>query len=548
MKKTLTVNLNGIVFNIEEDAYEKLNKYLNSVKAYFADYEESAEILNDIEARIAEQFGAKINEAKQVVTLEDVEELIKTMGTIEAIAGEEKISVEGQRSRRKFFRDPDNAIICGVAAGIAAHFNIDPMFVRLAFAISVLFGGTGVIIYIILCFIMPEAKTTASKMEMHGGPVTLSSFKEAAKGKIETAKENIKASQPAKRAATAFAKGLKYFCLALLIIIGVSLVISAVAGLVGLFFGFGTAALNANSPYLDFPMREVFPGISFYLALSAAALVCIVPLIFLLILGLTMMRRKSSINLTGGLILLMVWVVSLTAAGGFAIKFAPQFEERMQAFEKSESSSKVFDIKEFDVIDADGAQDINVVYGSEFKIEAAGLKKDIEQTSLSLDGETLRIRKNSPWQICIFCFTRRNPLTFKITMPALQSFKGRGFYKTDISGFDEKQISLDVDGIGETSFAGHAQDLFLEADGATRTTLIGSSTIAQIKLNGVAWFDAFDFPSKEITISADGASRANISPMEKLDVKADGASRVYYKGAPSITQETKGASRLQSAQ
>ena len=555
MKKTLTINLNNIVFNIEEDAYDKLKKYLDSIREYFDSYQDNQEIFNDIEARAAEQFGGKIDKAKQVVTLEDVEELIKIMGTVEAIAGEEEAFLEHKAGEektktgdKKLYRDPDNAIICGVASGIAAYFNIDPLLTRLAFAISVLFGGTGIVVYIILCFIMPEAKTTANKMEMRGEAVTLSSFKDAAMERVQIAKENIKGSGGARKTAIVFGKMLKYFVLGILIITGVSIVVSAIAALVALFFGFGTAIFNANSPYLNFPIKEVFPGATFYLAMAAAALVAIVPMIFLLILGLAMVRRKSSINLAGGLILLMIWVVALTACGSFAIKFAPQFEEKMQAFEQTEKSSRTFDLKNFSKIDADAAQDIVVTYGSEYKIEASGLNKDIEETSLSLDGDTLRIKKFSPWQLCIFCFTRRNPLTFKITMPHLDSFKARGFYKTVISGFSQKEITLDVDGVGETSFEAYAQNLFLKANGATRTTLLGSSTLMQININGVASLEALDFPSQEIQISANGASRASLWAIKKLDAKTNGAARVYYKGTPALTQETKGASRLEATQ
>ena len=554
MKKTLTINLNNIVFNIEEDAYDKLKTYLDSIREYFDTYEDSQEILNDIEARAAEQFGGKIGKAKEVVTLADVEELIKIMGTVEAIAGQEGLDeqkadeAKTKTGYKRFYRDPDNAIIYGVASGIAAYFKIDPLFIRLAFAISVLFGGTGIIVYIILCFIMPEAKTTANKMEMRGEAMTLSSFKDAAMERVQTAKENIKVAGSARKTAIVFGKVVKYFALSILIITGASIMISAITALVGLFIGFGTAIFNANSPYLDFPIKEVFPGASFYLAMAAAALVAIIPMIFLLILGLAMVRRKSSINLAGGLVLLMIWVVALTACGIFAIKFAPQFEEKMQAFEQTEKSSRTFDLKDFSKIDADSAQDIVVTFGSEYKIEASGLNKDIEQISLSLDGDTLRIRKNSPWQLCIFCFTRRNPLSFKITMPSLDSFKASGFYKTAISGFSQKEITLDVDGIGETSFDAYAQNLFLDANGATKTTLIGSSTLMQVNINGVASLEALDFPSQEIQISADGASRADIWAIKKLDAKTDGVARVYYKGAPALTQEIKGASHLETAE
>jgi len=82
MKKNISINISGIIFHIEEDGYETLRKYLDSIKRYFASFEDSSEILIDIESRIAEIFLAKLNEGKQVITSEDVTSLIATMGSV----------------------------------------------------------------------------------------------------------------------------------------------------------------------------------------------------------------------------------------------------------------------------------------------------------------------------------------------------------------------------------------------------------------------------------------------------------------------------------
>ncbi len=552
MKKTLSINLNGIVFNIEEDAYDKLEEYLDSIKEYFASYESSQEILNDIEARAAEQFGTKISSAKQALTLADVEELIKTMGTVEAIAGEEKSSADreapAKRKYKKFYRDMDNAMLCGVASGIAAHFNFDTILVRLAFAISVLFGGTGIVVYIILCFIMPEAKTTANKMEMRGEPVTLSSLKDAAMDKIETAKENIKKDRYLPKINKVMFKIMKIFALVIFIIIGVSIVVSAVAGLVGLFVGFGIAMFNANSPFIDFPVRELFPGAIFYLFMLAAFFAAAIPLVFLLLLGTTMTRRKATINLISGLILLMIWAISVSVSGALAIRIAPQFEEKLQAIEKTEIISRAFKIQDFNQIDVDGLQNLIIVKGDEFKIEATGRQQELDRTIVNKTGQTLEIKKNYPWQVCLFCFAYRNSLTFKITMPALESYKGVSFSKADISGFSEENLEIRLDGVGETKADIFAKNLSLDMNGVSRLILTGSSTSALIKLDGVANLDASSFPTNVIQISTNGASRANIWATEKLDAKTDGASHVFYKGTPALSQETKGVSKVEPAE
>jgi hypothetical protein len=261
-----------------------------------------------------------------------------------------------------------------------------------------------------------------------------------------------------------------------------------------------------------------------------------------------MTRRKPTINLVSGLMLLMIWVIAVSVSGALAIKIAPQFEEKLQAIEKTETVSRAYDIRDFSQIVVDGPQNLTIVKGDEFKIEATGRQQELDRMALAKSGQILEIKKTYPWQLCLFCFTRRHPLTFKITMPALESFRGDSFYKADISGFSEENLELEVDGIGQTQANIFAKSLTLDMDGVSRLVLTGSSTAAQIKMDGVANLDASNFPIKDIRISTDGVSRASLWALGTLDVKADGASRVYYKGAPTVTQDMDGASRLQMEQ
>ena len=130
MKKTFTINISGTVFHIEDDAYEVLQKYLINLKNHFGTDEEGKEILSDIEARIAEIFSVKTDEDKRVITVDWVNEVIKTMGTPEDFAeeegeAEESIADEAKRKRR-LYRDPDHRVLGGVCGGLGAYFNMDP--------------------------------------------------------------------------------------------------------------------------------------------------------------------------------------------------------------------------------------------------------------------------------------------------------------------------------------------------------------------------------------------------------------------------------------
>lgn len=190
MKKNISINISGIIFHIEEDGYETLRKYLDSINSYFGSFEDSTEILADIESRIAEIFLSRLNDGKQVVTSEDVAALIGTMGNVNDFkAAEEQEFAPGNATRqesnqskskestssgtsvnKKLFRDEKRKILGGVSAGFAHYFNIDPVWPRLLFALLTLgtYGGF-LLVYIILWIVIPfslelEEESAVKKM------------------------------------------------------------------------------------------------------------------------------------------------------------------------------------------------------------------------------------------------------------------------------------------------------------------------------------------------------------------------------------------------
>lgn len=181
MKKNISINISGIIFHIEEDGYETLKKYLDSINRYFSTFEDSSEILADIESRIAEIFLTKLNEEKQVITAEDVSALMATMGSVsdfkaveEQEAGEGSFSgteagqggaaYTGEEAPRgtgtyvgpkELRRDQKRKILGGVCAGLGNYFNIDPLWIRLLFAALLLAYGFIALVYIIMWIVIP---------------------------------------------------------------------------------------------------------------------------------------------------------------------------------------------------------------------------------------------------------------------------------------------------------------------------------------------------------------------------------------------------------
>jgi phage shock protein PspC (stress-responsive transcriptional regulator) len=195
MKITVSINLGGYAFQIDEDAYSELKRYMKNLELHFAGEESSSEILTDIETRMADLFGIRITAYKQVITMKDVQEIISILGTPEDIADQ-----KGPKTHQKFsspgyhriYRDTDHRIFGGVCSGIAAYWSIDPVILRIIFVALILAGGLGVLVYLILWIVIPEARTTAQKIEMKGEPVNIRNIKDSVKKEFDSVRKNMK--------------------------------------------------------------------------------------------------------------------------------------------------------------------------------------------------------------------------------------------------------------------------------------------------------------------------------------------------------------------
>ena len=201
MNKTVNINLAGIFFHIDEDAYLKLQRYLEAIKRSFTDSQGRSEIIADIEARIAELFSERIQNEKQVVGIKLVDEVITIMGQPEDYLVDDEIfedepspkTSHTHRATKKLYRDTDNSYIGGVAAGLSHYFGIDALWMRLIWLLLAIgSGGTFIFIYVIFWALVPEARTTAEKLTMTGDPVNISNIEKKIKDGIDSVSETVK--------------------------------------------------------------------------------------------------------------------------------------------------------------------------------------------------------------------------------------------------------------------------------------------------------------------------------------------------------------------
>ncbi len=340
MKKTFTINISGNVFHIDEDAYEKLQKYLQMLNRHFGTNEEGREILQDIEARIAELFNEKIKEGKEVIIDLWVDEVIARMGKPEDFmdtdAEEEKPAPPEQttqnRTKRRMYRDPDRRVFGGVCGGMGAYFNIDPVFMRIIFfLLFFVIGPFNVLLYFILWIAVPKARTTAQRLEMRGEEATVSNIEKSIKEEVKDVKDSFqrfknsdtyeKGKDGASRLGDLIYNVLKVSLKILVILVGVILILAGFFGLLGFLSTILIGhSILASAPWIsgwgpEFQISGFFnhiinPG-SLTISIIAIVLLVAIPLMAILFVGTKMIFRYKTNNKIIGLASVGVWLIAL---------------------------------------------------------------------------------------------------------------------------------------------------------------------------------------------------------------------------------------------
>ncbi|GAB3756089.1 PspC domain-containing protein [Spirosoma pomorum] len=466
MKKTISINISGVIFHIEEDGYEKLRNYLTTIQQYFSTYEDSQEIITDIENRIAEKLLVKLKAAdKQAVSVEDVNELVAAMGTVadfEAVEEEEILvtgggrhsatgsvppigprpvntgsgstagssqptgsgayaqprrlvrdlrrktlggvaaglahyfnwdvvwvrlifvalvvglpallgaspngeffgglsgftvfayiamwialpgvgTIEEDKTVKKFYRNPEDKVLGGVASGLAAYFGVDIGVVRLLFVLGIVLFGAGFLLYIVLWLISPQANTLTEKMEMQGQPITLSNIEHSIKQNLninETPNNETTLTRILLfpfRAISVIINGLGSALGPLLngtvtlirVIAGIALLIAAFAGMAACLVMLGAAVgVGSGMPFnRGFPVDLFRADITLPMILSTF-LLGFLPALGLGILGVMLITNRAVIHSRTALALAGVWLVSMLIFGGTAMPLIRGFQRK----------------------------------------------------------------------------------------------------------------------------------------------------------------------------------------------------------------------------
>jgi phage shock protein PspC (stress-responsive transcriptional regulator) len=353
MNKTVNINLGGMFFHIDEDAYLKLTRYFDAIKRSLNNSSGQDEIIKDIEMRVSELLTEKQKSEKHVVGLKDVDEVIAVMGQPEdyIIEDQEKSNQsfnEYGRKHKKLYRDKEKGMIGGVATGLGHYFGIDSVWIKIIFLIFVFAGfGTGILAYFVLWVVTPEAVTTSEKLEMTGEPVTISNIERKVREEIDSLSERFKnadydkmgnhVKSGAERISSSFGDFIMTVFKIFAKLLGVFLIMSGITVLILLLIGVFTLGTNI---FIDFPWQNFvdagnftdYPIWAFGLLMFFAVGI---PFFFLTLLGFKLLSPdlKPIGNITK-YTLLAVWIIAVAIAISFGIKQATELSYDGKTVEK----------------------------------------------------------------------------------------------------------------------------------------------------------------------------------------------------------------------
>lgn len=519
MKKTLTINLNGYVFNIDEDAYQVLNQYLEDLGRHFA-ADEKEEILKDIEARVAELFSEKLVN-RNVVELRDVQEVIEQLGQPNEFEDESGTQTHTQtaepqqnftagerRKMRKLYRDTANKRLGGVAAGLAAYMDWDPTLVRILFLLVMILSlGWTVFIYILMWIFIPEANSVAQRLEMQGVEPTAENI-----GSYAATTDTTTASTP-----SPLAKILKVIAIVVLSIIGIGLFASVMGVLI-------------LSIMLIFHLLPIAVSLNEILLLASIGLFLIIPAIAIVMFCVYLVGNRKPRHKWTAWVLLGLWLASIVGMSIFGVNaynhrdrwdnedvqnaLLHYWDDDDEDYDEQYYSNEDRDNGDFHAIDAEEAITVRFVQGDSTSVEVKApqskigkVRTDIRNGVLYIRNENQNMKGN---QHIIVCVTA--PQLDKIKMSEACNFECEG----------------DV----------HFQKLEVQVEEASRVKLAGKVDTLNVRAEEAAHADLEDVTTDVATIRAEEASHVAMGTARELRIQTSEASAVTYKGVPQLLQKS----------
>ena len=557
MKKTLTINLNNTVYHIDNDAYELLQQYLNEVEERLSP-DEKREVMADIEGRISELFSEKLQKGKNVINIQDVEEVINILGKPNQFSeeeAEEKTRTndkssgrnEGARFRKKFYRDPDSAVLGGVAAGLAAFIGWDVVLVRVLLVLILLLGwGTIIPIYLVVWLIVPPARSVSQKLEMQGEDVTA----ERIKSEINNLKNYVE-SDKFKDSATGIGNKLGEV---------VRVFFKVLLGFIGAIMGFvGFILLGVLLLLLSFLIFEpsVFagfiPDISVFSAdravLMVVALLIIVgiPIFMLIYWAIKIITGKRNRSGAFSWVMVVLWFIGIFMFAGLSAKTVINFGkgnfDKFEIYWSNDDEGYLNEsrsVQPFRGIEVSGNIDVELIQDSVHSVFISSrpsllpyLRTEVNERGI-LKMYTRKFHVNSP-------------IKAKITTAVIEEIVANGACRINSFGrLSAENLRIELSGLSQADLDVRiAQDIRIDLTGASKADIDGHAYKLHADVSGASQLEAADLLVRNAKIYGAAASQIKANVSDSLIVDMSGASHFKTNRSPKhVNQYKSGGSTI----
>ncbi len=517
MKKIINAAIAQTAFTFEEDAYTSLSTYLSDIRTHFQADSSAEEIIEDIEARIAELLLAS---NQKIIGSKEVNSVIEAMGSVTAFDDDitkEETATSTPHTARILYRDSERKIIGGVSSGIAAFFDIDPVIIRALFIVSIFFGGAGIFIYILLWIIVPEAKTPSQKLTMQGNPITVDSLRDFAK---QTADRTVVGARAVPRLVEAplnfigavIGSIFPFLRKALGVLLVISTFFAALAATISLVI----LATNYQTPFIN---QDVIAAIPFALLTAfaiSAYLAFVIPCIFLLLAGVQLYKKQYHFRAGSGFTLIGLWTLAVIVFFATTTQLVMRYQEFIDNNPAHVERTENREVAAFSSIKSNVDYTTIILTSGEPSIKIQGQSKDLEDLVTVVEDGVLLLKRNTDSNPCVALCPGRGRVEVFISTPTTSAISME-YGNLTLDNFSAPVLSISkmygaVDGTLNT------KSLTLSLKDSD-VTLTGSSTHADITLSTYSSFVSPEFFITHATTSSSYPSEMDINVTETLYVK-----------------------------
>ncbi|MDR2148216.1 MAG: DUF2807 domain-containing protein [Tannerella sp.] len=543
MKKTLTANLNGKVFNIDEDAFALLDNYLKNLHIFFSKEEGNEEIINDMEARIEELFSEK----NGIVTISDVESVIQKMGNTSDFGDGErpeneipkndfKTQASDIKAEKKLYRNMDDKMIGGVCSGIAAFYGVDANLWRVI-SIVLFFASVSVIVpvYIVMWIFIPAARTAEEKLKMRGIPVT-----------VENIGNMFASDSPKPENAGCLTSFISTFLMVCLVGLGLLIVVPivfalliALIAIVAVIFGFGTEFMQVSNSLL-FNYSAI--------SIIAFSLLFLIPGTFLIYNFLSKRNHVKPVHKGLKVIGIIIWIIALFTLLFTGLKYEWQNIQRnfqhhpKTIVGKSNYSTKI--VGDGNIVSrhleiTDVVKELNIVDALHVDIESFNTNDTLPYAILKTDSNIIENLHITTYQDKLHIRSEdHNSLipseTIVLYLPAknLQNIALSGAARLNISEkISAEKLNIHITAASELRLENvETQYMDVNLVGASNIYFNGRANVATYDIRGASAAYCKNLESDSIQLNISGVSTLHCFPKSDMEGSISGVSKVFYKG------------------